>query len=631
MKGGYAEDNLVQGAPLFPIFTFHYWHLVDIFIYFSHYRVSIPPPQWTNLAHLHGVQMLGTVIFEWAESAADLNRFLYGREEVDFGDPTLEVDFSSAEAMVELATHYKFDGWLYNIEVRLPGGALQAEHLRQHVAYVYQRLQQAPTSTTVLWYDSVTTGGQLRWQDRLSPLNKPFFDVCSGIFVNYTWEEHYPAWSTTLATAQDGKVSRARDVYTGIDVFGRNTFGGGGFNTHVAMDAIARTGTSAAVFAPGWVYESIAAAEDGKDLGKARMALCREMLMNERKLWMGAPYTRGVNDSVAAYVHRRKTPCLITDEYFDGCCTAMGVAMYIKGKKISEGAWSNHSVQSVLAPLSSEGVQLDFERAFNGGSCLVALHETCLLLDTSVTLHPDSVLWLFCQVEGDGASLTVHLYLDNTTYGSCTFSEQHLRGDAPTVQGWTFLCVQLGSLAGSGRRLDRATLSINMDKPLQHTRHQRVTVAVGEVAVYRPSLRPQDDILTPPSLNHRTVAILGDKGVHQQHAYFDVILGSGSSTGLLAADEGEPVSVWRKHNNNAQQLEFAGICHNDRYRDCIDGSAHGETDDACVTSAQPGIDEIENSRLPQYHCVREMWYAAGAQTLLQHPSSSLSLSRSPRV
>lgn len=37
-------------------------------------------------------------------------------------------------------------------------------------------------------YDSVTIHGKLDWQDQLNEMNKPFFDICDGIFVNYTWK-----------------------------------------------------------------------------------------------------------------------------------------------------------------------------------------------------------------------------------------------------------------------------------------------------------------------------------------------------------------------------------------------------------------------------------------------------------
>jgi mannosyl-glycoprotein endo-beta-N-acetylglucosaminidase len=35
-------------------------------------------------------------------------------------------------------------------------------------------------------YDAVTTEGRLDWQDALTPLNAPFFDVADALFLNYT-------------------------------------------------------------------------------------------------------------------------------------------------------------------------------------------------------------------------------------------------------------------------------------------------------------------------------------------------------------------------------------------------------------------------------------------------------------
>ena len=78
----------------------------------------------------------------------------------------------------------------------------------------------------VIWYDSVITNGQLKWQNALNQFNGPFFDVCDGIFLNYTWNDWMLASSKTLAGS-----SRATDVYVGIDVFGRGCFGGGGYNS----------------------------------------------------------------------------------------------------------------------------------------------------------------------------------------------------------------------------------------------------------------------------------------------------------------------------------------------------------------------------------------------------------------
>lgn len=34
----------------------------------------------------------------------------------------------------------------------------------------------------------MTIDGKLDWQNQLNMQNKPFFDLCDGIFVNYTWK-----------------------------------------------------------------------------------------------------------------------------------------------------------------------------------------------------------------------------------------------------------------------------------------------------------------------------------------------------------------------------------------------------------------------------------------------------------
>jgi mannosyl-glycoprotein endo-beta-N-acetylglucosaminidase len=55
---------------------------------------------------------------------------------------------------------------------------------------------------------------------------RPFFDICDGIFLNYTWKEE------NLKNSVESAGMRHLDVYVGVDVFGRNCYGGGGFNSY---------------------------------------------------------------------------------------------------------------------------------------------------------------------------------------------------------------------------------------------------------------------------------------------------------------------------------------------------------------------------------------------------------------
>ena len=98
----------------------------------------------------------------------------------------------------------------------------------------------------MIWYDSVTRYGSLRWQDELNSTNRCFFDACDGIFLNYTWKP-----KEQLARSVTEAGSRQKNVFVGVDVFGRNCFGGGGWNTSAAVEEALKRGLSVALFAQG--------------------------------------------------------------------------------------------------------------------------------------------------------------------------------------------------------------------------------------------------------------------------------------------------------------------------------------------------------------------------------------------
>lgn len=94
--------------------------------------------------------------------------------------------------------------------------------------------------------------GELEWQNTLNDKNYIFYDACDGIFVNYTWGESHTCVPPELFCANNKKKS---DVYFGIDVFGRGSYGGGRWNCDFAYSRLLELGFSVALFAPGWVLE----------------------------------------------------------------------------------------------------------------------------------------------------------------------------------------------------------------------------------------------------------------------------------------------------------------------------------------------------------------------------------------
>lgn len=51
--------RFIQGSATRNPYVFYHWRYIDIFVYFSHHTVTIPPVVWTNAAHRNGVPVLG--------------------------------------------------------------------------------------------------------------------------------------------------------------------------------------------------------------------------------------------------------------------------------------------------------------------------------------------------------------------------------------------------------------------------------------------------------------------------------------------------------------------------------------------------------------------------------------------
>ncbi|KAE8212305.1 hypothetical protein CF327_g4036 [Tilletia walkeri] len=341
-QGGYNDRFDRRG------YTFEYWSLADIFIYFSHRRISCPPVGWNSAANRHGAKMLGTVIFEWKEAIPELSLLLRGpHDSYSPLKPPLRFSPFYIPALIDLALSSNFSGYLINVELPLdlgfsvsgytwypdwlrPTSAAEkdemvrnARRLRAWVALLRsegrRRFREAGRDEkewTVLWYDSVTTEGKLEWQDAVTDKNVSFAEVSDGIFTNYTWarppkpkieqpdmpggpapeESLYDPSSTKNLAASDSvapydvdphpalahsvaildRAGRSRsEAYIGIDVFGRNCWGGaqswrsldmigssiwwskrlGSPRSDGVASPVADLGLSVALFAPGWTWE----------------------------------------------------------------------------------------------------------------------------------------------------------------------------------------------------------------------------------------------------------------------------------------------------------------------------------------------------------------------------------------
>ncbi|RCV18184.1 hypothetical protein SETIT_3G280100v2 [Setaria italica] len=383
MEGGYRDDAAAQGGGNPDAYALWHWHLIDVFVYFSHYLVTLPPPCWTNAAHLHGVKVLGTFITEWDKGAEVCKEMLATEASAQM----------YAERLTELAAALGFDGWLINIEVKLDVQFI--DNLKEFVNHLTKTMHAAVPGSLVIWYDAITVKGDLDWQNKLNKYNKPFFDLCDGLFANYTWKKKDPEDSAAVAG------DRKYDVYMGIDVFGRNTFGGGQWTTNVALDLLKKVDVSTAIFAPGWVYET----KQPPDFESA-----------QNRWWGLVEKSWGVL--------RRYPKQLPFYTYFD---QGHGYQVSIKGHQVSSDPWNNISSQSFQPMLKYTGDQAQLQAFINfkdepysGGNCLTvkgSLRQNIIfseqLFNGGLGME-DGSIHLFYSVRADaGSALGLSLNLSS--------------------------------------------------------------------------------------------------------------------------------------------------------------------------------------------------------------------------
>lgn len=331
------------------MWRFNHWAYVDIFVYFSHYCVTIPPVGYVHAAHRHGSLALGTLIFEHEQGLLELQKIL----------ASFKTRSRAASQLAAIAKFYGFDGWLVNVEVALPGGSSSASDLAVFVAELTRTTRKVlgPVSE-VVWYDSVTRDGSLAWQNELNADNDQFFKAAGSIFTNYHWDRNAPVRSSVKAG------TRRTDVFTGIDVHGRNTFGGGGFQTHIALRAIKQGGTSAAIFAPAWTVETCPPnVEDPREL--------------EERFWTG-PSARFGRDSISQYFKERPVLTQLPFEtYFD---PGWGPRLMRNGKVKDNRRYFNMSLQQIQPSFmrsstaagdsTATEMSLSHEEAYNGSASI---------------------------------------------------------------------------------------------------------------------------------------------------------------------------------------------------------------------------------------------------------------------
>ncbi|TPX31350.1 mannosyl-glycoprotein endo-beta-N-acetylglucosaminidase [Synchytrium microbalum] len=465
-KGGYNEDASWQGNHQFNAYRFDHWSSIDVFIYFSHWRITIPPPTWINAAHTNNVKILGTFITEWDEGIEENLRLIYGVDDPSSG--TVSDQF--AVKLAQIAKHYAFDGWLLNIESPLRN-AQQAHDMVKFVEILTDTMHEYVPGSLVIWYDSLTTEGKIEWQDGLTSRNRPFFEAADAIFTNYTWKAHQPAHDSQEAG------DKRTDVFVGIDFWGRNTFGGGGFNVHKALRVIKDAGTSVAMFAPGWSYEHL----DSSMFELYEACLWHGIhKMDPSKIVLPA---KDVEENASTNPDENDLGC-ITDyikprasitSLYSNFCLGAGLEYYVGGNRVSSTPWHhigrtsllpsfNHRPSTILVLDGSNlrpdrttcayTSKLETGKAFWGGSSLVIRGSDRPLNQSLVTIplfgldiaYGDSLSHLRVRVTDVSQDIAIGFIITHETGTEYVVFPKLVS----VVGDWTTLETDLGAVWSSG-------------------------------------------------------------------------------------------------------------------------------------------------------------------------------------
>ncbi|KAL8789645.1 MAG: hypothetical protein Q9213_001081 [Squamulea squamosa] len=185
----------------------------------------------------------------------------------------------SAMQLASITDAYNFDGWLINVEQDAPEAYRDWSQLL--IEFILQLRLDIGAHKKVLWYDALTTDGDVYYQNGLTTLNRQYAEAADGLFTNYRWTDKKLAESKLLAT---GAGIPNENIFFGIDLWAQNTNmpgpprvtypskGGGGTNTGFvgfptlnvickslrklkAMKTLSPDGFSTAAFAPAWTFE----------------------------------------------------------------------------------------------------------------------------------------------------------------------------------------------------------------------------------------------------------------------------------------------------------------------------------------------------------------------------------------
>jgi endo-beta-N-acetylglucosaminidase D len=512
------------------VYNFSFWQYLDIFYYFGHQLLTIPPTVWTNAAHKNGVRSLGTLNLNWSESGEkftedDVVHFL-SKQPTPPPQPKPIYLEEALTILKDIAGYYGFDGYLFNYEE-------YNFKVRSGMTDIMSSLKEA--GLTVVWYDAPLSEG---YSNRLTEDAYPFFEAAGYFQANYAWGPAYPgtnnypevSWEVLKQhLPENGALGARNRVCMMMDCYRQTQPYQGSFFTALALVDVPAGQppgyyTALGSYAPDWVMYH------GIDSNTQTLPSRETFHYNDRAFWAGTtkffldwpkPGENPIKpeECIAHYVKERSvitsTPFVT---WFNG---GEGDFYNIRGERKSTGPWNNLSDQSLLptwrfnfsggtSDTRIDDTAVDYDDAFTGGSSLRISFKgfkltnpiTVWLCKTEIILTATNILSL--TVKGQGVDLAPILgdyELTNPQVG-------------PVTNGWKQMTYTVpASLAG--QTMSGIHIRVKQAPPEGEIRLGELTFLDRAQAVKKPWTRPfsSADVLDwsdsfEPSSHYRVYGVL---------------------------------------------------------------------------------------------------------------------------
>lgn len=438
--------------------TFTYWQYVDKLVYWGGSSgeglIVTPSPDVTNEGHKNGVPVIGTVFFPQDVSGGKMEWLDTFLQKDDAGS------FPLADKLIEVAQIYGFDGWFINQETEgSEEEPLTAEHAALMQEFIKYYKEKAPEMDLV-YYDSMTSDGEMDWQNALTDKNLMFLKdsegnaVADDMFLNFWWTEDELAGDELLKSSAAMANENGIDpysLYAGVDIQSD------GYTTPIRWDLFESspnsTYTSLGLYCPSWAYSS---ATDPDDFHNKETSL---WVNNKQDPSAEATYSSPLQwRGVSTYVTEKSA--ITSLPFTTNFSTGNGYSFFREGEQISKMDWNNRSVADILPTyrfiMENEGTNdlqgsFDIGDAYYGGNSLKFRGKmekdkatTIKMFSADLPAEKD-VTWTTTVKASAPSALDLVLTLDDD-------STETISGDKKAGTDWTVITYDISKCEGKNIR-----------------------------------------------------------------------------------------------------------------------------------------------------------------------------------